>query len=98
MALPVWDVSVSFEGPVYLDSNVLVGFVVSNHSLAAPAGQIVGEILASRKGIVLSAGTPMRTIAEQLGHRNPALTARVYAHVVPEAQREAIRSIGRKSG
>jgi integrase len=43
--------------------------------------------------LMLADGTPMRVIAEQLGHRNPALTARVYAHVVPEAQRAAVRSL-----
>jgi integrase len=42
---------------------------------------------------MLAAGTPMRVIAEQLGHRNPALTARVYAHVVPEAQRAAVSAL-----
>jgi hypothetical protein len=30
---------------------------------------------------------------EQLGHRNPALTARVYAHVGPEAQRAAVPAL-----
>jgi integrase len=43
--------------------------------------------------LMLADGTPMRVIAEQLGHRNPALTARVYAHVVPEAQRAAVRAL-----
>jgi integrase len=43
--------------------------------------------------LMLAAGTPMRVIAEQLGHRNPALTARVYAHVVPEAQRAALHAL-----
>lgn len=46
--------------------------------------------------MMLSQGTPMRVISEQLGHRSPALTARVYAHVVPESQRAAIRSVGRR--
>lgn len=46
--------------------------------------------------LMLADGTPMRVISEQLGHRNPALTARVYAHVIPEAQRAAIRSLERR--
>jgi integrase len=46
--------------------------------------------------IMLTKGAPMRVIAEQLGHRNPSLTARVYAHVVPEAQRDAVRLLGRR--
>lgn len=40
--------------------------------------------------IMLAHGTPMRDIAEQLGHRNPALTARVYAHVIPESLDRAV--------
>jgi integrase len=38
----------------------------------------------------------MRVIAEQLGHANPALTSRTYAHVVPEQQRVAVRSLERR--
>lgn len=48
--------------------------------------------------LMLTAGNPMRVIAEQLGHRNPALTARVYAHVVPEAQRTAVAALERRQG
>lgn len=43
--------------------------------------------------LMLADGTPMRVIAEQLGHRNPAIKARVYAQVVPEAQRAAVRAL-----
>lgn len=42
---------------------------------------------------MLAAGVPMRVIAEQLGHANPAMTAKVYAHVIPESQRAAIGSL-----
>lgn len=45
--------------------------------------------------LMLADGHPMRVIAEQLGHRNPALTARIYAHVIPEAQRSAVSSLER---
>jgi integrase len=47
--------------------------------------------------VMLADGVPMRVIAEQLGHRNPALTARLYAHVVPDQLRDAIRSLERSS-
>lgn len=47
--------------------------------------------------IMVAAGVHMRVVAEQLGHRNPALTARVYAHVLPEAQREAVQVLNRRS-
>jgi integrase len=46
--------------------------------------------------LMLTGGASMRTIAEQLGHRNPSLTARVYAHVVPEQQRAAVGLLERR--
>lgn len=39
---------------------------------------------------LVSKGVHMRIVAGQLGHANPSLTARVYAHVVPQVQREAV--------
>jgi integrase len=79
----------------------LAGYTVS-HALprileAAGLGRIHPHLL--RHGVatlLLADGVPMRDIAEQLGHRNPALTARIYAHVVPERQSAAIRSIGKR--
>ena len=47
--------------------------------------------------LMLADGHPMRVIAEQLGHRNPALTSRLYAHVIPEAQRSAVGSLERRT-
>lgn len=46
--------------------------------------------------IMLAAGVPMRVISEQLGHANPALTSKVYAHVIPEQQRLAVDSLERR--
>ena len=46
--------------------------------------------------LMLADGVPMRVIAEQLGHSNPALTARTYAHVIPDQQRQAVRSLERR--
>ncbi len=31
---------------------------------------------------LLERGVPLRTVAERLGHKDPAFTARVYAHVI----------------
>jgi integrase len=45
--------------------------------------------------LMLAKGVHMRTIAEQLGHANPSLTAKVYAHVLPERQREAVSALPR---
>lgn len=46
--------------------------------------------------LMLTGGASMRVIAEQLGHRNPALTSRLYAHVVPESQRAAVAHLERR--
>ncbi len=46
--------------------------------------------------LMLAEGVQMRVIAEQLGHRNPALTSRIYAHVVPEQQRAAVAHLERR--
>jgi integrase len=48
--------------------------------------------------LMLQAGIPLRVISEQLGHRNPALTSRLYAHVTPDMQRDAVRSLERRTG
>lgn len=40
--------------------------------------------------LLLAAGVPMRTIADQLGHASPATTANVYAHVAPDHLRAAV--------
>ena len=45
--------------------------------------------------LMLADGHQMRVIAEQLGHRNPALTAKVYAHVIPQSLRAAVGSLER---
>jgi integrase len=47
--------------------------------------------------LMVAKGAPMRMVAEQLGHRNPGMTARVYAHVTPEAQRAAVNLLNRRS-
>ena len=48
--------------------------------------------------LMLTGGASMRAIAEQLGHKNPALTSRIYAHVVPESQRAAVDLLERRRG
>jgi integrase len=46
--------------------------------------------------LMVAKGVHMRIVAEQLGHRNPAITARVYAHVIPEVQRAAVDALPRR--
>lgn len=45
--------------------------------------------------LLVARGVHMRVIAEQLGHANPSLTAKTYAHVVPASQREAVGLLNR---
>jgi integrase len=44
---------------------------------------------------LLAAGVDVRTVAGRLGHRDPATTLNVYAHVLPEADRRAADVLGR---
>jgi len=46
--------------------------------------------------LMVADGVHMRVVAAQLGHANPALTARVYAHVLPELQRDAVNALPRR--
>jgi hypothetical protein len=39
-------------------------------------------------------GVPLAVIAKWLGHADPAITARIYAHSQDEALRDASRSLG----
>ncbi len=39
--------------------------------------------------VLLKAGTPVKVVAERLGHANPAFTMNVYQHVLPGMQAEA---------
>jgi integrase len=45
--------------------------------------------------LMVAKGAHMRVVAEQLGHKNPALTARIYAHVIPAQQADAVRLLER---
>lgn len=42
----------------------------------------------------LQAGVGLREIAAHLGHESPALTARIYAHVLEDTKRQAARRLG----
>jgi integrase len=43
----------------------------------------------SHATVLLQAAVPVRVVAERLGHADPAMTLRVYQHVVPGMQRQA---------
>lgn len=44
---------------------------------------------------LLASGVDVRTVAGRLGHRNPNVTLNVYAHFLPEADRDAADFLGR---
>jgi integrase len=46
--------------------------------------------------IMVAKGAHIRVVAEQLGHKNPSLTLRTYAHVSPDSQRDAVRLLERE--
>ena len=48
--------------------------------------------------LLLQRGIDMRTISEILGHANPALTAKTYAHVSDESKRRAMASLDEVTG
>ena len=44
--------------------------------------------------LLLKAGTPVHVVSERLGHSKVEMTLEVYAHVLPDMQREAADTIG----
>jgi integrase len=44
--------------------------------------------------LLLQAGTPVHVVSERLGHAKVSMTMEVYAHVLPDMQREAASAIG----
>lgn len=47
---------------------------------------------------LLQAGVDIRTVAEIIGHEDPALTLRTYAHVAPKGRREAMGRLSQRLG
>lgn len=45
--------------------------------------------------LLLAAGVPVQVVAARLGHSNPAITLKTYAHVLPGQQGQAAEEIGR---
>lgn len=60
------------------------------HALPKVTGLTPHALRHGTATLMVAAGVHMRVVAEQLGHANPAMTARVYAHVSPESQVAAL--------
>jgi integrase len=43
--------------------------------------------------VLLAGGVDIRALSEYLGHHDPAITLRIYAHLMPSAERRALRAI-----
>ena len=54
MQLVTWSPHISIQPPVYLDANILVGYLIRGHRLYRAASQVVAEILASQSQLVIS--------------------------------------------
>lgn len=52
------------------------------------------ELRHSHASMLLSAGQSLTIVAERLGHADPAVTLRVYSHLLPRAQAAAALAIG----
>jgi integrase len=48
--------------------------------------------------LMLLAGVPVKVVSEMLGHSSIAITLDVYAHVLPEMQRDAVNTLQRLLG
>ena len=46
--------------------------------------------------LMLADGASIKTIAERLGHSNPALTLSVYSHLLPGIQKQAVDALHRR--
>ena len=54
MLVKRWQPGHSFQSPVYIDANVLVGYVVSNHDLYKDCKDVIGELLVAGAPILVS--------------------------------------------
>lgn len=44
--------------------------------------------------LLLQAGQPVHVVSERLGHARVSMTMEVYAHVLPDSQKEAAATLG----
>lgn len=67
------------------------GRLAATHGLTKVRLHDLRHFVASQ---MLAQGADIRTVAGRLGHANPATTLRIYAHLIPEADRAAADDLG----
>lgn len=68
------------------------------HALVKAAGLSPHKLRHGVATLMVRAGVPMRNVAEQLGHANPSMTARTYAHVAPDSLAAAVAVLDEVTG
>lgn len=86
--------------PLYPDTpSQLLPKLVERHNLAAgPEGSLprmrLHDLRHVHATVLLLAGVPVHVVAGRLGHADPSITLRVYAHVVRESEGRAAEAFG----
>jgi integrase len=81
--------------PLYPDTrSQLLPKLIEQHNAEAPKSKALPRIRLHdlrhvHATVLLLAGVPLHVVAGRLGHADPSITLRVYAHVVKEAESQA---------
>jgi integrase len=92
---PVWVFPASRDLSVCVNPSTMThrwARLRDSHGLDGVRLHDLRHFMASR---MLAQGVDVRTVANRLGHANPTTTLRVYAHLIPEADRAAADDLGR---
>ncbi|MEW6490554.1 MAG: site-specific integrase [Thermodesulfobacteriota bacterium] len=94
LLLPEWDcgerIFPRWSGGWWCPQNLSTQFGVRLKRLPVPRIRW-HDLRHTHASHLLAAGVPVPTVSARLGHANVATTLRIYAHLVPGQQREAVR-------
>jgi integrase len=76
----------SWPGPAARLGRLVPAIVTPGSSLQAPAHAEVFSVVGTLLSTSLLAGVPVHVVAARLGHADPSVTLRVYAHVIRSAE------------
>ena len=79
-----------------IDSNRLSREFARIATVAALPPATLHSLRHCHASLMLADGASIKTIAERLGHSNPALTLGVYAHLLPTIQEQAAQAFDRR--